>query len=226
MKYTSTCELIEKLNYDKAATVKKLIVSKEELALHRKRLSDLFKNDKPEQIDRKVYDIVMRNNAFAAIMENVVEKSFDFNITDEDVNNLIEDTKKKIIANRDEAYKKAPKEEQEKFGKIEDQPYFKLTDQERINLAKGQIKKDLVFEALAKLWDIFVTDEEVKEQLDNFYKVSNMSIREYLNNPERFESVRNMIRNEKIAKEVLNRFKVIWDLPKPPAQPKKEEDKK
>lgn len=224
MELKSTCVLKDKLNYDEVTVVKQLAVTREALALHHKRLREIFKKDTPEQIQRKVMDIVMRDNAFANIMQNVVEKSFEFNIDEGDIKNMIETTKKNIERNRDEAYKKAPEDEKAKFDKLEDHPYFKLTDEQRRNYAIGMIKKEIIFKELAKLWDIFVTDEEVKEQLENFYKFSNVSIREYLSNKERFEAVRQMILQEKITKEVLNRFKVKFELPQPP-QPIKEEKK-
>ena len=224
MELKSTCVLKDKLNYDEVTVVKQLAVTREALALHHKRLREIFKKDTPEQIQRKVMDIVMRDNAFANIMQNVVEKSFEFNIDEGDIKNMIETTKKNIERNRDEAYKKAPEDEKAKFDKLEDHPYFKLTDEQRRNYAIGMIKKEIIFKELAKLWDIFVTDEEVKEQLENCYKFSNVSIREYLSKPERFEAVRQMILQEKITKEVLNRFKVKFELPQPP-QPIKEEKK-
>ena len=224
MELKSTCTLKDKLNYDEVTIVKQLMVTREALALHQKRLQEIFKKDTPEQIQRKVMDIVMRDNAFANIMQNVVEKAFTFNISDDDINHMIETAKKDIERNRDEAYNKASEEEKAKFTKLEDHPYFKLTDEQRRNYAIGMIKKELIFKELAKLWDIFVTDDEVKDRLDRFYKSTNVSIRDYLSNKERFESVRQMILAEKITKEVLNRFKVKWELP-PPPQPKKEESK-
>ena len=225
MELKSTGVLKDKLDYDKVTIIKQLGVTREALALHQKRLAELFKKDTPDQIQRKVMDIIMRDNAFANIMQNVVEKAFVFNIDEEDVKKMIEATKKNIEQNREEALSKAPEEEKAKFTKLEDHPFFKLPEDQQRNYAIAMIKKELIYRELAKLWDIFVTDDEVKQQLENFYKFSNVSIREYLNKPERFEAVRQMILAEKISKEVLNRFRVKWELQPPAPQPKPEEKK-
>ena len=222
MELKSTCVLKDKLNYDEVAEIKQLYVTPQVLAMHERRLREIFKNDKPEQIRQKVMDIVARDNAFAAIMQNVIEKAFTFNFDEEEIKNIIEKTKEAIAKNREEAYKLAPEEEKAKFPKLEEHPFYKMPEDQKRNYAMAQIKKQLIFAELAKLWDIFVTDEEVKQQLENFYKFSNKSVRNYLNNPVEFENVRKMIQDEKVTKEILNRFKVKWDLPKPP----KAEEKK
>lgn len=193
----STGKLIKKLNYDEEVTLTELRADKNILDQHRERLSKVFKNDTPQQIDRKITDLVVRDNAFAAIM-NIVVKSFEFKIDDEDVNKTKELVKK---------------------------TYPNFTDEQLRLISEQIVKRDLVFDELAKLWDISVSDEEVKRSLNDFYKLSNQSIREYLDDKERFESVRKMILYEKITKEMLSRFRYKLDLQKPKTAPKKEEQK-
>ena len=222
MELKSTCVLKDKLNYDEVAVIKQLYVTPQVLAMHEQRLSEIFKHDKPEQIRQKVMDIVARDNAFASIMQNIIEKAFSFNFDEDEVKNIIDETKDNIAKNLEAAYKEASEEDKAKFAKLEDHPFYKMTEEQQRNFALAQIKKQLIFDELAKLWDIRVSDEEVRTQLENFYKASNKSVRNYLNNKAEFEHVRKMIRDEKITKEILIRFRVNWELPLPP----KAEDKK
>lgn len=183
----STTKLIKKLDYDEKIVIRQLHADKKILDQHRERLSKLFKNDTPEQINRKITDLVVRDNAFANIM-NVVVKSFEFHLDDEDIKNTKELMKKN---------------------------YPNFNEEQLQAIAEQLVKRDLVFDELAKLWDIFVTDEEVTNSLNDFYRLSNQSIREYLDDKQRFESVRKLILYEKITKEMLSRFKYTLDLEKP-----------
>ncbi len=183
----STCKLIDKLNYDTKITITQLHADPKVLETHRERLTKIFKKDTKEQIDRKILDLVVRDNAFSAIM-NIILKSFEFKIDKEDVQKATEQVKN---------------------------AFTNLSPEEINKIGEQTVKRDLVFEQLAKLWDIFVTDDEVKESLNNYYKVSNQPIRDYLDDKAKFEAVRKMIQFEKINKEMLTRFKYHLELKRP-----------
>lgn len=187
MNLKSTYKMIGKLNYAESVTVTELRADKNIIEQHRKRLTELMPNEKPEQIEKRVFDIVLRDNAFGLIMTNVA-KSFEFNIDAADVERVSNQLK---------------------------QVYKTLPDEQIKMIANHVIQRDLVFIELGKLWDIFVTDDEVKQGLNEYYKTTNEPIRDYLNDKEKFEGIRNLIYSEKIVKEILNRFPVKVDLKKP-----------
>ena len=84
------------------------------------------------------------------------------------------------------------------------------------DIATTTLKRNLLFNELAKIWDIRITDQDVKKSLDNYYQKTNMPIRDILNDNNKFESVRQIMLNERIAIELLHRFKVNFNLPKQP----------
>ena len=177
----STIKKIATINTNKEETIKSLRVDRQIVEMHLKRLTELFKTDTPEQIGQKLQNIIMRDNLFNVIMEEVV-RNFEVTYDPEEV---------KTIAQR--LTSQFP-------GKKEDV----ITE-----IAKKVITKSLVFQELAKEWNISISDQEVDDSLQQYYKFSNQSIRPYKEDKAKFEEIRNVMLEEKIVNELLHRFSKI-----------------
>lgn len=185
---SSKCKKISDLDYSHSVIIDKLVGDRQAIENHRNQLKQLYKNETDEQIERRITNIVMRDNAFGKIMAEVIVKSFEFEIDPKEV----------------EAAEKRIKEN------------FKNIPENAVHVVAEQaIKRDLVFDELAKLWDMKVSDDEVKNSLNTYYKLSNSPINQILENKEQFEYTRRMIRDQKITQEILTRFPVKFDLKKP-----------
>lgn len=185
---SSKCKKISDLDYGHSITVTKLVADRNTVENHRKQLQQLYKNETPEQIERRITNIVMRDNAFGNIMGEVIIKSFEFEIDPEEL-------------------KIAEQKIKERFKEIPETAVKTVAEQ--------SIKRNLVFDELAKIWDIKVSDDEIKNSLNTYYKLSNSPINQILDNKEEFEFVRKMIRDQKITQEIITRFPVKFDLKKP-----------
>ncbi|WEK83214.1 MAG: hypothetical protein L3I91_00735 [Mycoplasma sp.] len=191
----STAKQIKPLNYNEKIVITELRADQNIVEQHKARLKQMFPNDKEQDLERKITEIVARDNVFAAIM-NIIVPSFSFDIKKEDTDRVITDLKK----------------------------LYKDVDEKNLNMiAENVIKRDAMFVELAKLWDIFVTDEEVKEALNGYYKVTNEPIRDFLSDQQKFDNIRNLMLADKISKEMFGRFNYRIELKKPEA--KKEEPK-
>lgn len=177
----STIKKITTINTDKEEIIKSLRVDHQIVQLHFKRLSELFKNDTPEQISRKLQNIVVRDNLFNAIMEEVV-RNFEVTYDDEEIKTVAQRLTSQFSNKKPEV----------------------ITE-----IAKKVITKTLVFEELAKEWNITVSDQEVNDSLEQYYKFSNQSIRPYKEDKNKFEGIRNVMLEEKISNELIRRFSKI-----------------
>jgi hypothetical protein len=83
----STIKKIAPLNTDKEETIKSLRIDRQMIEIHLKRLTELFKTDTPEQIGQKLQGIILRDNLFNAIMEEVV-RSFEVTFDDEEIQDI------------------------------------------------------------------------------------------------------------------------------------------
>jgi hemerythrin superfamily protein len=54
-----------------------------------------------------------------------------------------------------------------------------------------------------------VSDQEVNDSLEQYYKFSNQSIRPYKEDKNKFEGIRNVMLEEKISNELIRRFSKI-----------------
>ena len=66
------------------------------------------------------------------------------------------------------------------------------------------------------IWDKKNKKNNKKKSLDNYYQKTNSPIRDILNDKNKFESIRQIMLNERISIELLNRFKVKFNFPKQP----------
>ena len=191
----STVNQITPLNYDEVFELNELFADKKIIASHREHLSRILKDKSPNEIDKQVSNLIIKDNSFNLIMKNI-EKNFEFNLDKDEINAIVLNIKSSPLNKKNDTNEKP------------------ISDDKIEMLAKNIIKRDLIFEKLGKLWDIYVTDTEVKNYLNGYYKSTNQPIRELLNNKEKFEKIRLSIFNEKIIRELLLRFKVRLNLKK------------
>jgi hypothetical protein len=83
----STIKKISSINTDKEEVIKSIRTDRQIIDMHLKRLTELFKTDTPEQIGMKLQNIVLRDNLFNVIMEEVV-RNFEVTFDNEEVKDI------------------------------------------------------------------------------------------------------------------------------------------
>lgn len=199
----STIKKLNELDYGQEFEIKQLHADKDFIEFQRKKLKEIHPNVKPEDIDRQIANIVARNNSIDLIIEGI-SKHFEFIINDEDLRAFAKRIKNNVLNDVDQNMSNDTMKNMVK------------NDEVLKNIATSTLKRNLLFKELAKLWDVRVSDEEVKASLDKYYAATNMPIRDILNDKTKFESVRDIMLNEKIGNELLHRFRVKFNLPQPP----------
>jgi uncharacterized cupin superfamily protein len=69
-----------------------------------------------------------------------------------------------------------------------------------------------IWNYLAKEWDITVSDDEAHAFLDDYYKNTNNSIREYKQDKEKFNKIKNDIELRKVIDAINNKFIVKLNI--------------
>ncbi len=198
-KLLSTIKKIKDLDYNQKFEIKKLFANPDTLEAQRSQMKSINPKATPDEVEKRVFNLVVRDNIFNAIM-NYIVTCYEFNIDKSEIEKYSERVKT--------IYKNAPAE--------------KINEITEITL-----KKTLVFSELAKLWDIRTTDEETKNSLQNYYKMTNNPIRDILENKNQFEGYKQMIQDQKITAEIIMRFRnVKIDLPKPDTNKPQEQTSK
>lgn len=198
-KLLSTIKKNKDLDYNQKFEIKKLFANPDTLEAQRNQMKSINPKATPDEVEKRVFNLVVRDNIFNAIM-NYIVTCYEFSIDKSEIEKYSERVKT--------IYKNAPAE--------------KINEITEITL-----KKTLVFSELAKLWDIRTTDEETKNSLQNYYKMTNNPIRDILENKNQFEGYKQMIQDQKITAEIIMRFKnVKIDLPKPDTNKPQEQTSK
>jgi FKBP-type peptidyl-prolyl cis-trans isomerase (trigger factor) len=122
MKIKSTIKQLHEIDFTKQFVLTELRADKGTVEQHKTRLSGMFPKDTPEQINMKISNIVVRDNIFNLIM-NEVAKSYEINYDQEELKTVIERIKPQFSNHKEEI----------------------LTE-----IAKKTIAKALIFEILAK----------------------------------------------------------------------------
>lgn len=183
--FKSKCKKIKNIDYEKSFLVTKLFADQQMLLAHQERLVKILNNPSPEILRKHMDAIVLKENAFNAIMEYLVN-CFEFTFD---------------------------KEELESFKiRFSQQMNQKIEDSLLSNIASKLISKGLIFNIIAENNNINLDDDEAKLYLDNYYKATNNSINDFLNNPKKFEEIRSVILEEKITQWLLSKFKVEFNL--------------
>ena len=193
----STIKKIKDLNLDEKIILKEIAADKKMVQWHYDKMKATMKEKLSEkEIWDRINSIIIRDNIFNAAMEKF-EKSFEYSLDSSEIENII-NMLKQMFPDRD----------------------LKILE----NIAEKMIIKEMIFEVLAKEWNIEVNNNEVEKALDSYYKFTNESIKNYLEDKEKFENIRKTIFEEKMANEIIKRIKYEFDLPK--QKPNTEEKEK
>ena len=200
-KLKSTIKKISEIDYSQEFELNRLQADKNFVEFQRKKIKEFMPNETAENIDKQIANIVARNNSVDLIVKGIY-KHFDINIDNDDIKYFADRIKSNVLNDKSE--------------NISNETMKKMVSDDKTlqNIATTSLKRNLLFNELAKIWDIRITDEDVKKSLDNYYQKTNLPIRDILNDKNKFDSVRQIMLNERIAIELLHRFKVNFNLPK------------
>lgn len=191
------------IDYNQEFEITQLHADKGFIEYQKSKFKEIMPNASDTEIEKQIANLVARNNSVDLIIDGIY-KYFDIIIDDDDVKAFADRIKNNVL--------------NDKQGNISNDTMKKMvTDDKTLqNIAVSTLKRNLLFNELATLWDIRITDEDVKKSLDNYYQKTNMPIRDILNDKNKFESVRQIMLNERISIELLRRFKVNFNFPKKP----------
>ncbi|PYC99604.1 hypothetical protein B4U78_015805 [Microbacterium esteraromaticum] len=99
-------------------------------------------------------------------------------------------------------------EKEEEFKKV----HVNFTEEQVKNHAKITIFKQLIYDDLARDWEIVVSDDLAKHVLENYYKQTGKSIREYFTDPAKMSTVKESILEQLITERIMNAFGSHFDL--------------
>lgn len=143
-------------------------------------------NMSEEEIKRDVWEMVKRDSFYNVVMDEVAS-AYEFELDDNEV--------AEMVSAMSSSGAEGPEIERTK------------------RIVEIQIYKKLIYKDLERDWEIEVTDEDVKQSLENFYKSTGNSIREYLMDKNKFEEVRKAIIEQIITARLINAFKAIYQFP-------------
>ena len=191
------------IDYNQEFEITQLHADKDFIEYQRSKFKEIMPNASDTEIEKQIANLVARNNSIDLIIDGIY-KYFDITIVDDDVKAFADRIKNNVL--------------NDKQGNISNDTMKKMVADDKTlqNIAVSTLKRNLLFNELATLWDIRITDEDVKKSLDNYYQKTNMPIRDILNDKNKFESVRQIMLNERIGIELLRRFKVNFNFPKKP----------
>lgn len=178
--FKSTAVKKTNIDYNKAFVIEQLFADPKVIEMHVAKLKEVYKGASDAFIRNQVDNIIIKENAFNSIMTYLVS-CFEFKFDEEEIKSV----QAKVKATMPQA-----------------------NDQQTADLASKLVQKGLVFNELEKENKIEVSDADAKSYLDQYYKTTNNSINQYLNNKEKFEEIKNIILEEKITQWVINKFKV------------------
>ncbi|MBQ2349519.1 MAG: hypothetical protein II392_01755 [Mycoplasma sp.] len=191
------------IDYNQEFEITQLHADKAFIEYQKSKFKEIMPNASETEIEKQITNLVARNNSVDLIIDGIY-KYFDITIDDGDVKAFADRIKNNVL--------------NDKQGNISNDTMKKMVADDKTlqNIAVSTLKRNLLFNELATLWDIRITDEDVKKSLDNYYQKTNMPIRDILNDKNKFESVRQIMLNERISIELLRRFKVNFNFPKKP----------
>lgn len=138
-----------------------------------------------EELNREILELVKRDSYYNALMDEVAS-AYEFELDEEEV--------------------------QERINSIS-QSNPNVPEENIRGMVEIPIYKKLIYEDLAKDWEVNITDEVVKDTLERFYKETGQPIREYLMNKNKFEGVRETLVEQLITGRLMNAFKAFYKFP-------------
>lgn len=183
-KFKSKITKISNIDYKKTFHIEQLFADPKMLEMHAQRIKQLYPKATDDMVRHQIDQIIIKENSFNLIMQYIVS-NFKVDID---------------------------KEEFEMFKKRFAQQFNETEDAKLNDIATKLITKGLVFEIIAKEKNIIVDDLQAKQYLDNFYKATNNSINEYLNNKDKFQEIKDVILEERITQFLIETFVVYLNV--------------
>ena len=184
-------KIIKKLsiNFEKEILVDQVLIDKEIVNMHQKRLSELYK-DLPEKerimkMDNALRDVILKDNFFNKIMEFIVPY-YEFEIDPEEVKTQTESLRKNF-----------PERDQNVLDQI----------------AERSIQKKLIFNDLEKQFKLTLTPEEIDKNLTYSADQLGQNLEEIKKDQERFNVLKELLQEEYIIAFLLNKFPLRVNLP-------------
>lgn len=137
-----------------------------------------------EQVNQQVYQLVLRDNYFNAVMD-LVSSCYQFELSEDEIR-----VKSKNLIDADP----------------------ELTPDVSKQIVSLNIKRELIFEDIAKSLRIIVSDDQVKKTLDQYYENTGKPIREFLASRDRFNEVRKTLTDQLISERLMNAFRADFQL--------------
>lgn len=137
-----------------------------------------------EQVNQQVYQLVLRDNYFNAVMD-LVSSCYQFELSEDEIR-----VKSKNLIDADP----------------------ELTPDISKQIVSLNIKRELIFEDIAKSLRIIVSDDQVKKTLDQYYENTGKPIREFLASRDRFNEVKKTLTDQLISERLMNAFRADFQL--------------
>ncbi len=181
----SKVKLVKPIPWDTVINLDKIMYEPNLYLMHKQRIDKIFQKESDEVKNRQLQNILIRDTIFNFAM-TIIAQCFEFELDETEVNNLIPVLKTGI-----------PQLE----GMSNEMYEAKIQD-----IATKLIQKQLMFEKIAADENITVSDEETKKVLDDYYAATNMPIGEFLRDPQKFESAKRTLFEEKVTVYIIEKF--------------------
>lgn len=140
-----------------------------------------------EEIARRINSLVIRDAIFNEAMKILVP-CYEIKIDPKDIDNFVA-LLRKVQPN----LLNAPDD------------YVKL-------LARRTIEKEMIFIVLAKEWNVNVTDDDARKVLMDYYKATNESVREKLNDQAELDRIKTTLLEQTLANRICSMLKYKVDM--------------
>lgn len=170
----------QKIDYSKEFVIEQLFADPRTIEMHVAKLKEVYKGASEPFIRSQIDNIIIKENAFNVVMTYLVT-CFDFQYDGGEVNVIQERLRNQMQG---------------------------ASEEQLLDLAKKLIQKGLVFHILAQENGIDISDDDAKKYLDQYYKTTNNSINQYLNDQQKFAEIKAIILEEKITQWVITKFKI------------------
>lgn len=181
----SKAKLIKDIPWTTKITVDKIMFDPNLFEIHKERINKIFEKSTDEIKEQQLQNIMLRDTLFNLSM-GIVASCFEFDLVEEEIESLIEPLTNSVknTSNMPEA-----------------DYNFKIKD-----IATKLIQKQLMFEKIAELEKIIVSEEETKKVLEDYYSATNMPIGDILRDEKKFESATRALLEEKITVHIIEKF--------------------
>lgn len=187
--------IIKKLSidFDHEIKVDRVLIDREIVTIHQKRLTEYYKNDKlglseqekMRKMDDALRDVILKDNFFNKIMEFIVPY-FEFEFSDEDI---------------------------EKQTKILKSNFPNRKEEDLRIIAEKSIQKQLIFTELEKQFNLKLSDEAIKKNLETSAKNIDEDFQALIGDKNRYDALASLMQEEYVISFLLSKFPLRVDLP-------------